>query len=341
MLRLVSDAKAKKETLARLKDRLKGELENKGNRNIGFPGGNFNRTIYSAADGNLWAAFGPASSEEHRVARYWNGFGVFNSSGTSQTIVVEINIPSETNSEQVAGFFAEDGISGDVFLMHSGKVGGGRPGIGKKAFLAWTKLKTTEVVDSRGSVRTGIAIARLEDSDLADRIWQFVKTVDSFKKLAASGELDTPDFEHKIKEFDSYNKEFSGAKSVRKREEEFKYITYHGEVVQKLYAERIGSLATGEDVFNSTLVDLYVKKNGTLSEVYEVKTGIGRQMLYCAIGQLLTHAYVDGVKVRKFLVVPEGEDIPGDVARAIKALEINVRRFRLIGNKDKRIIELV
>jgi hypothetical protein len=53
MFRLVSDAQAKKAALARLKDRLKGELENKGNRNIGFPGGNFNRTIYSAADGNL------------------------------------------------------------------------------------------------------------------------------------------------------------------------------------------------------------------------------------------------------------------------------------------------
>jgi len=44
---------------------------------------------------------------------------------------------------------------------------------------------------------------------------------------------------------------------------------------------------------------------------------------------------------RKFLVVPVGEDIPEDFCHAIKALGIQVRRFRLVGSPSKREIELV
>ena len=97
----------------------------------------------------------------------------------------------------------------------------------------------------------------------------------------------------------------------------------------------------GEQILNSNLVDLYVRKGGHVTEVYEVKTGLGRQMLYTAIGQLVTHSAAGDGEIARFLVVPAGEAIPDDFDHAILALGIQVRRFRLIGSPSKREIELV
>jgi hypothetical protein len=110
--------------------------------------------------------------------------------------------------------------------------------------------------------------------------------------------------------------------------------------VQKLFDDRTARSIAGENVFNSTLIDLFVKKDGVLTEVYEVKTGLGRQMLYTAIGQLLTHSTTGNGAVAKFLVVPADEEIPKDFIHAIEVLDINVRRFRLQGSGRNRAVQL-
>jgi hypothetical protein len=65
-----------------------------------------------------------------------------------------------------------------------------------------------------------------------------------------------------------------------------------------------------------------------MTELFEVKTSIGRQALYTAIGQLVTHSADSPGRVFRTLVIPEG-DLPGDLVRSIDALGIEVRRFRL------------
>ena len=112
--------------------------------------------------------------------------------------------------------------------------------------------------------------------------------------------------------------------------------------MQKLYDERSKRAAPDEQVLNSNLIDLFVKKGGRITEVYEVKTGIGRQMLYTAIGQLITHSAAgDDGGAAKFLIVPAGEDMPEDFERAFVALGIQLRKFRLVGSPSKREIELM
>ena len=85
-----------------------------------------------------------------------------------------------------------------------------------------------------------------------------------------------------------------------------------------------------------------MKKDGVLSEVYEVKTGAGRQMLYTAIGQLMTHGLDSGDQsVRRFLVVPDDEEIPEDINEATATLGIEVLRFRLRNKGRKTVVDLV
>lgn len=338
MLNLISEPKRKKALQRRLEGNIKDALRSQGEHNIGFRGGNANLQIYSAGEEKLWAAFG-GPTEESAVRRYWNAFGVYQPDRSAQLISVEINIPIDSNGSQVAGFFAEDSETGAIFLMHSGKVGGGRPGIGKSAFLVWSKAKLVEVIDESGGVRTGIAVSKLSDPDMAGRIWTFVRGVQSFKDFAATGALQTPEFKRRVDEFDRYSKEFSGKKRGRSGGA-LEYVTYHGDIVQKLYDERTARLSADEKVFNSILIDLFVKKDGVLSEVYEVKTGVGRQALYTAIGQLVTHAANSQSEVAKFLVVPADDSIPKDLDHAVVALGIKVRRFRLKKSGQSRIVDL-
>ena len=296
--------------------------------------------VFSKGEGKLWVGFaGPFRDFEVPVPRFWNAFGVFDPKRQSQTITVEINIAVNSNTARVAGFFAEDFASGDTFLLHSGKVGGGRKGIGKSAFLVWSKSQLVEVAEGGGRVRHGILIGKLSDVNLQGRIWGFVKTVQGFKDAAAAGQLQTRDFKRQLEEFDRYKKEFSGKKRGV-HGGVYEYVTYHGEIVQKLFEDRTARLSKGEKIFNSSLIDLFVKKDRVLSEVYEVKTGLGRQMIYTAIGQLVTHAVAGTEKVAKFLVIPTGEKMPDDLIKSIEFLGIKVRRFRLVRSGRDRVVEL-
>ncbi len=335
MLALIGKTSRKKAAQQELKQNLKNALKSQGIHNIGFRGGNKDLQIYAAGKRKLWVAFSESTSTKNK--RYWNAFGVYEPDLSAQSITVEINIPIDNNSGSVAGFFAEDKETGDIFLMHSGKVGGGRPGIGKSAFLVWSKHKLIEITDDSGKTRTGIAVGKLQDPGLAERIWAFVRSVQSFKDQAVKGMLKTPEFKQQVEEFDRYSKEFSGKKQGTYGGK-FEYITYHGEIVQKLYEDRITRLLPGEGVFNSPLIDLFVKKDGVISEIYEVKTGAGRQMLYTAIGQVLVHGDSANGCCKRFIVLPNSESIPNDVMRAMESLGISLLRFRFFRNDKVQIL---
>ncbi|WP_174290978.1 hypothetical protein [Sphingomonas bacterium] len=76
------------------------------------------------------------------------------------------------------------------------------------------------------------------------------------------------------------------------------------------------------------MIDLMVKANGAMTEIYEVKTGCDRQSLYTAIGQLVTHSADANDGIIRKLVIPEGQ-LPAGIAPCLKKLGIEVRRYRL------------
>jgi hypothetical protein len=337
MLTLLESPNEKMRAQRTLEKNLTSALRHEGSRNIGHPGGNFDGEVYAQGAGKLWASLGHVF--DNKIKRYWNGFGVFEPNAGRQEITVEINVPVKTDTGQVAGFFTRNIDTAEIFLMHSGRVGGGRPGVGKSAFLAHSRATRVEVSLGAGRYRQAVLIGKIDAADLASRIWRYVKQVDQFKYEASSGKLDTPAFKRQVAEFNRYNKEFSGRKSGT-RSGSFEYFTYHGDVVDALYTERTARRHAGEEVFNSPLIDLFVKKGRKLTELYEVKTGIERQTLYSAIGQLVTHSSgADGAPT-KFLVVPNGTELPADFKRAIDALKIHVRRFKLVGSASKKAVRL-
>lgn len=183
MLTLIEDRKSKETEQSRLEDNLKAALTCRGNLKIGFRPKTVEIPVYSAGDGRLWVAFGGPT--DAGVRRYWNAFGIFRPLRPSQEITIEINIPIDRNTRRVAGFFARDGDTGDILLMHSGGIGGGRHGIGKHAFLDRLGETPVNVAASGGRVWTGIPVGKLADPDLVRSISKFVCAVGEFKDRAA------------------------------------------------------------------------------------------------------------------------------------------------------------
>ncbi len=336
VLILVEDAVDKRAAQRNVERVVKVSLPSQGVRNIGFPGGNTDETIYSRGEGELWCAFGLA--EDAKISRRWNAFGVYEGSRHAQIITVEINVPTTTNSASVAGFFARDPATEAVYLLHDGSVGGGKPGVGRSEFLIWSGRELMEVERSSGKPREGILIGRVDSSDLPSRIWRYVQSVRAFKDAVDRGELDNDATRKRVAEWDEYRKEKSGRRRGSRRTE-IDYFSYHGDVVDLLKFECEDRKAPHEQVLNSPLIDLFLQSSNTMTEIYEVKTSLDRQSLYTAVGQLITHSVSVAAGVKRILVVPEG-DLPDDLRKCIESLDIEVRRFRLKSGVERKVVLL-
>lgn len=333
ILILVEGEREKRDAQKAMETSVTAQLARVGKRNIGFPSGNVDEVLYSNGDGTLWAAFSDAA--DAKVPRRWNAFGIYEGKRHAQMITVEINVPTTSNSASVAGFFARNPVTGVTYLMHDGSVGGGKKGVGRGAFMSWSNRSLIDVERTDGEPRAGIVIGQADDPDLADRIWHFVSTVRAFKDAVKRGDLDGEETRRTIAEWEEFRSESSGRRTGRRRGR-IDYVSYHGDVVEALRAEREERASKGERVLNSPLIDLMVKTGSEMSEIFEVKTDCGRQPLYTAIGQLMAHSVGSASGIVRTLVVPEG-DLPEGLASCFAELGITLRRFRLTPAPNRKV----
>lgn len=281
------------------------------------------RELPIAHDGNFWFA-SIELDDDATTPRYWNSFGVYQPGQAGLVITVEINIPTTRNSGRVSGFFARDTETGEIYLMHDGGVGGGRKGIGRDAFLAWTGAIPIAVATSDGEPRYGLMVSPL-NKNLGRRLVHFLESVRDFKAAVVAGEVDQNTINEALPRYRDFYSEFSGTKRG-KRKEEFEYRSRHGEVVDSVAEWRTASLGRQQVLKKNTFVDLAVFSGERLDEIYEVKTSMDRQALYTAVGQILVHEAGRNAKAR-YLVVPDEGEVPDDLNAAFDRLRIQVRRY--------------
>jgi len=106
-----------------------------GKINIGYPGGNRNVIGYWFSKQKFWWAC------KKGAYGYWNSFGIRThenepewNSKHSHSITCQFSPLPSGNSWTKAGVFVKDEDS-RIYLAHTGKIGGGRKGIGKSAFV--------------------------------------------------------------------------------------------------------------------------------------------------------------------------------------------------------------
>jgi hypothetical protein len=172
---------------------------------IGFQGGQQRATVYWRPGERFWtyllqvarrpespenwvaaqpseSAAGGSASGVFLANRYWFCFGVTDPSATGGAdITCEINVPYQGINRRVAGALVQDGL-GQIYLTHSGKVGGGRKGIGKAPFLAFYQgARPRPVLWPDGQETEALLVAEVGSSGMAADIGRFVHQVAAFK----------------------------------------------------------------------------------------------------------------------------------------------------------------
>lgn len=249
------------------------------------------------------------------------------SEDTDQIIAVEINAPVEDYEPRVSGLFARDDESDDYVLLHRGRVGGGRKGIGKRAFRRWSRHAWVEVAGPDSARDGAILVARLGSPDIVAQIKTFVAEVAAFKREAADG--------HLTRKPPSPTKTFSPEFNGRKKGHQsgtLEYESFHGLVVNTL-AEKLKTSKAGgtHHVFNTPQIDLGVQIGGQVRHLYEVKSSADLHSPYTGTGQLMLNS-LEGTRVTQTLVLPKGE-LSRRMRKRLTDLGINVLEYRIKGGK--------
>jgi hypothetical protein len=280
-------------------------------------------------NGKYWFGTVPPNPKD-TTPRLWNPFGAYHEVGNLR-IAVEINIPIASQSKLVSGFFAKDMATGVIYLMHDGGVGGGKKGVNRNNFLAWSSARPVSVSDTRGDVRLGIIVSALDSHNLADDVARFVQQVLAYKEAVEEGETDTLEIRNAERTYKDYYDEYAGKKR-RRRLAELEYVSRHGDIVRALHDWR--RLSSGQQrIVKNAYIDLGIESNGILTELYEVKTSCERQSLYTALGQMIVHDASEAGSCRRFVVLPSDDAIPVDIVGAFKRAGVGVLRFKLTARK--------
>lgn len=325
MLSLIKDADLIAKAQKRLVETIRREFRTTLTKNIGYPGGT-TRDARMFTDGTHWFWSSDLDQADAPNPRRLNWFGILRK-GTHQEITVEINTAYSGRNDQVAGFFARDSRSGTVYLLHSGRVGGGTKGVSKAAFLTWSNEPPVQAVDSAGGCRDGIVVMPIEGISATRSAVRYVDIVARFKEAVRGGEITSAEFRRSKAAFEKFYSEGRGRRTGT-RSSKIDYLSRHGDVVDALRSWRESrAMPHGARIVKNVYVDLGVEVDGELLEVFEVKTSTSRSDLYAAVGQLLVHG--DSSACKRVLVIPEKETVAPDLSDAIDRLEIEVRRFRL------------
>jgi hypothetical protein len=106
--------------------------------------------------------------------RYWNAFGI--GLQPSNSVRCEINFPIESRIPNIAGVFAKES-EGPVWVLHSGRIGGGKKGVSKALFERRYKGRW---LNAEGDPFA--AVGNLGQADFVSCVANFVRLVDGMKR---------------------------------------------------------------------------------------------------------------------------------------------------------------
>lgn len=324
MYMLIEDKASIAEAQAALEATIRHGLPKRVVRDIGYPGGTLLGARVST-DNRHW--YWASDQKDSQNPRRLNWFGLVGRR-TGIEITVEMNTTYVGRNNFVGGFFGRNMHTGEVYLFHSARVGGGTKGVKKEAFLAWARHDLVNVYDQTGSSREGVLVMPVRGTSAAQTGMRYVDSVADFKRAVREGRINTEEFREREQQYRDYYKEGRGRRRSKGRTAALDYVSRHGEVVDALEAwRRADGLAHGERIVKNVLIDLGVQTRGVLTEVYEVKTSIDRSDVYTAIGQLTVHAGRGTCK--RVFVLPDDGQLPTDLNDGISRAGIILKRFRI------------
>ena len=261
--------------------------------------------------------------------RYWNAFGIGKPKPNKLAyIICEINYPTSGINKRVAATWVKE--AGEYVLLHSGKIGGGRKGIGK---ISFQEKFAGSFVESPLEELSGkyTEIGNLNNPNLPHQIKFFVEEVARIKdeivnptSSVAKNSIDPLEI---LKT--TYNEEFTGTKQYNGNSNKITSNCNHGLVVN-------GLKEALEDkqykIANDQARDLYIyNETPQITHVFEIKTSLNSQIIFTAIGQLLVNSARIEPLPKLVFVVPEKLNI--NLTKTLQKLNITQLVYTFKNNK--------
>jgi hypothetical protein len=284
---------------------------------VGYPGGSFEDDVYYSKDLDLWIG---ATKLENR---YWNGFGHGRPiDWNSNSISGEINFSIDGINRRIAGAFAEED-NGNILVLHRGKIGGGKVGIGKAYFTDNCRCDFVTAIDGDKESEFCL-VGELNSKHFPKQVANFIGEILRVKHLddgETAANFDLSDF--------NYTDEHSG-QTVTERNDPIIIERTHGIVVNALAQElRNRELKIGNDRNR----DLFIHNRGQITTLFEIKTSSSTQCLYSAVGQLLLYSIPIGTKVNLVAVLPD--ELSKTVSKRFHSLGINLLYYEWKNDEPK------
>jgi hypothetical protein len=258
---------------------------------LGHPGASVRARVSWSGRLGIWFF-----SRKIGALRYWHAFGIGRPEGGANIpITCEINFPLCGIDRRTGGAFADD-PAGRVFVVHRGKLGGGRKGIGKSLFENRYR-GVWEVMDDGGTATPVALVGALHSPRFARQIAQFVRKIARIKKEAAarSSQIEIGFGEPGFRE------ELVGA-PYGEPEREIGAECDRGLVIRDLAdALRGRDLRTGNDDRRDMVA---LDRNGRLRAIFEVGTELTLSGLHAGAARLLLNALDLPDTPRLVLVLP-------------------------------------
>ena len=314
MLRIITSKKEIKFCQEELFHLLNKMMTGKSKLYIGSMGGGEEYLVTYSKNLGIWWYKGISDNRK----RYWNAFGFGNSPETlTQDYFIEINYPIEGINKRVAAIWAQD-EAGKIFLLHSGKMGGGKKGFTKEFFINHFK-GTYTLVNLGDEIKEYVLIGSLQDELFSYQIAGYVKEVFRIKNIPEDYSTKSPT---KVTSFDFTN-EFFGKRNPYSLQHEVSPNCDHGLIVNEL--ARLFKLKKIKFA-NDRRKDLFLLDyNGKHTHLFEIKSSLSLQNIYTAIGQLFLNC--NKIKSKPALIFVCPEEIDEQLIIDLKALEISTITF--------------
>lgn len=290
MIKVISDGQEIEKLHKRFQRKLKEFFTEKIDCWVGYPGGSYKDTVHYSPDLNLWISV-------HEIdTRYWNGFGIGKPhAGANNSLNGEINFPYEGINRRIAGAFAVED-NGNILVLHRGRIGGGKRGVGKNLFT--DNFRGDKVTAIDGDRETEFClVGELSSPYLPKQVANFISEIKRIKNLEDVEEIEN--FEDLINY--QYTAEGSGKHTI-KREGKITFNRIHGIVVDALVSQLQNK---GYKVANDRDRDLFIYNKKKITTLFEIKTSFSTQCLYSAVGQLLIYSIPIKNEVDLIIVLPE------------------------------------
>ncbi len=147
---------------------------------VGYKGGSMSLALHWSDDVQMWMGY--ESAEDVQIGRYWTAFGLERPfPDQNMSITAEINFPMEGIDRRLGGAFIRS-PEGGILVVHRGRIGGGRNGIGKSLF--WDNYRGRMRMAIDGDRETDFAvIGDLDSPSFAYEVRNFVAEVERIKNL--------------------------------------------------------------------------------------------------------------------------------------------------------------